>query len=233
MSNILYADIETAPLLEKVNQMHTFKLEDVKYGNTKDPEKRQAIADDAERKFWAEKTDKAQLNPDTSEICAIGYVIAGNIDLHGFDGESEKNMLEAFWRMAFPDEDHNTIIFSKIAGWNFNKFDLKFLYKRSIYNGIKLPNHVMRNGRPNDRFVDLMDVHQFHEYKSFLSLDKACIANSIDVRESTGADNIGGKDFYKYLRGSDEDKELARGYLEDDMRQTHAIGTRLHNTVGF
>ena len=77
-------DIETmglpADLVEKWSKPYPPFVEP-KYGNTKDPIKRQIIYDtkyqewkDGEEDWWKDQQDKAALNPLTGRVVAIGYL---------------------------------------------------------------------------------------------------------------------------------------------------------------
>jgi len=78
------------------------------------------------------------LDPNFGQILCIGYAIddeaAGIIhgdptSPKGFEGASEKGMLEEFWKIATSAK--------QLIGHNLVAFDIPFLWKRSVLNGVK------------------------------------------------------------------------------------------------
>lgn len=111
MSRLIF-DIETLPAPESKRSL----LEDLAVKNSK--------------KKKADAFERSSLDGNFGRIFCIGYIkeppkneqvkiIAGN----------EKEILEEFWRVA---QDIDLFV-----GHNIIDFDLKFIYKRSIINGIK------------------------------------------------------------------------------------------------
>lgn len=220
--DILKCDIETAPLPDTLGIAHTFDPSTVKYGNAKRQELRDEILIKAEEDFWVKKEDRLALDPHTAEVCAIGYLDDDGITLTGFSGESEKELLQGFWARTFPDHDNNAIEHHKIIGWSFLGFDLPFIWKRSLINGIRMPLNIRRGRYWNDRFVDLMLEWTNYEHKQFYSLKNACKTLGIDIRKE---DEVQGKFFHEYLRSEETGKvEKAKQYLTDDLIETDLIG---------
>src|SRR5690348_11390018 len=100
-------DIETKPRTELVKRFvepfPAFDPEAVKYGNTKDPEKRAVILAEKEAghkadevAYWARAHDRASLNPLTAEIVCIGLLIDGRVRIISGD---EKSVLTEFWEI--------------------------------------------------------------------------------------------------------------------------------------
>ena len=74
-------DIETAPRFDLIPQnVKPFKRSSVKLGLMVDPVKIVKKIENAEAKYWQDAKDDAQLNPFTSEICAIGV----HLDDYGY-----------------------------------------------------------------------------------------------------------------------------------------------------
>jgi DNA polymerase elongation subunit (family B) len=217
--NLLSADLETAPNEGAVRELFTFDPSKVKFGNTKNEEKRQDIIDEAEANFYPDLIDKAALNPLTAEIIAIGYLhteTGVRID----EGLPEKELIEAFWT-TWDEIQAGRIDCRSIVGWNLHGFDLPMLIKRSWILGIKVPMCI-RNGRYfNAKLVDLMPIWCGFEHKTYASLDN--VARYLGVREPR-LHNIQGKDFHLRLV---DDKFNAISYLTSDLREAMEIAKRI------
>jgi hypothetical protein len=241
-------DIETGPQeLDDLLRMYSppeekdlprerpFDFDGVKYGNTKDPDKRDVILAKAKTRHteemnaidgvrldvlsdhWNEFYDKAALSPVTGRVLCIGYYQP--LDDNSFidDGRGhEKAILNSFWTWyEEAGEGMNSMI-----GLNINDFDLPFLKMRSHILGVHVPHDVLRNNRYwNEVFVDLREI--FHCGKrigsvvsNFTHLSKVFgTAGKFDEGE------VSGKDFHKFWFGTKEERELAIKYLEQDIRQ--------------
>lgn len=96
-------DIETEPkAIELIESLApAFKPESVKIGNLKDQDKIDAKIEDARQNHIQSILDKAGLNAEYSNPCAIGYKHAGSFDvtLDFADGDP-KGLVERFWKHA-------------------------------------------------------------------------------------------------------------------------------------
>jgi hypothetical protein len=231
-------DIETAPRLDLVNELtKPFKRSDVKLGNLKDPEKIAAKMETAEADYWAKANDKCQLNPFTSEICAIGVHLDGAPEAILMDG-SEIQILSKFWSLIAA---HNSERWAYYTGSN-NKsaFDPRHIICRSWVNKVKVPEGIISEGGFISRlFVDLAQIFLAGgDYPAFVGADM-CAKQLGLIGEDVGfatvkskdqlsdSDGLTGKNFWKFWRGDDDQKALAAEYLTNDLAIERAIADRI------
>jgi hypothetical protein len=231
-------DIETSPRTDLVIEFtKPFKRSDVKLGNIKDPEKVAAKMETAEADYWHKANDKCQLNPFTSEICAIGVHIDGAPDVALLDG-SEIQILSKFWSLVAA---HNSERWAYYTGSN-NKsaFDPRHIICRSWVNGVSVPEGmVSEQGYLSRCFVDLAQVFLAGaDYPSFVGADLCAKQLGLigqDVGFSTvkskdqlsDSDGLTGKNFWKFWQGDDVAKTLAAEYLTNDLAIERAIADRI------
>lgn len=213
----IVTDIETAPqsdefLLSVYPGFPDFDPASVKYGNTKDPEKRAAKLAEATATYEEEKLQHwlsfkrgATLKGHTCRICAIGY----------YDGKeystnygSEAALLDQFWEHYTAARRSN----SKIVGHNLLGFDLPIIRQRSFINRVHVPRGVIDKERFwSQTFVDTMQIWSSGVYpQTKISLDTLS-------KMLGGPGKLGkGEDFHTLL---EKDKEAAMAYLRRDLQE--------------
>ena len=101
----------------------------------------------------------------------------------------------------------------RLVGHNIYKFDLPYLIRASIYNGVKVPPQLIPFGAKFQRFdtysMDTMHMIGAGEWTYMLKLETAARACGY-VGGKTGS----GKDFYKMSRADQEE------YLTSDLEMT-------------
>jgi len=230
-------DIETSPRLDLVKEfVKPFKRSDVKLGNLKDAEKIAAKLEHAEANHWQQANDKCQLNPFTSEICAIGIHLDGDKEeiLLGQYQESEVMILNEFWELVEERSSHRWAYFS--GSNNKSAFDPRHVICRSWANNIKPPvGMVSEQGYLSRCFVDLAQVFLAgSDYPAFVGADMAAKQLGLigqDVGFSTvkskedlsNDEGLTGKNFWKFWAGDDKQKALASEYLTNDIAINRAI----------
>lgn len=116
---------------------------------------------------------------------------------------------------------------SKLVGHNILSFDLPYLIRWSIYNGVRVPQECTPfSGRGVGRYFPnyYMDTQQLlaaGDYKFMMKLDTAAKACGFQGK------NGNGKFFYQM---SQDDKEA---YLANDVRQTKALFDSINHTFQF
>ncbi|MDD2765872.1 MAG: hypothetical protein PHE83_18065 [Opitutaceae bacterium] len=206
-------DIETAPgdpgVLKKL--CGEFDPAQVKTGHARKPETIQAIIDRARAKYDQDLIKASLLNPFLGRVCAIGYRSAGGtIDIPEYD---ERALLEDFWSRAERGERFN--------GWNLFKFDLQFLYVRSLLLNVRVPaNFRSRAGTGYVRYRGVTDL--MWEFtgspREYASVQTACDAFGLKGKNGDGAN------FHKlWLSGDPQLKAEGRNYLANDVTQEAAL----------
>jgi hypothetical protein len=185
-----------------------------------------AAADNA-REFCKEPKDKrsksiedqledAALSAITGKVLAIGALDGS--EPHLFHGEDEAAVLMDWW--AFYRERHAPGNTDNWIGFNIVGFDLPFLWRRSIVNGIKPPMLFNDRGYALPHFVDLRVLWGCGDRYADGSLD--VIARLCGLPGKTG----GGAEFAKLYR-ADETRQQALDYLINDLLVTKQIAKRM------
>jgi len=182
MVSTLYLDIETIPD-QRPGALEAIRETITPPATYKKPESIAAWMDknaDAEAET---KWRKTALDGSRGEICVIGYAINdGPPD--AIHGDSEQIILETFARhLAEKGVDPYPII----VGHNVIDFDLRFLWQRSVINGIR-PYLDMRIGTRYP--VDVFDtMKSWCGFGNRISLDNLCAALGVESPkgEITGA----------------------------------------------
>jgi DNA polymerase elongation subunit (family B) len=89
--------------------------------------------------------------------------------MKSFAGEDEKQVLSDFIDMLDKNFKELDVCF---CGHNIKEFDIPYICRRALINGIKLPPLLDISGKKPWElpFVDTMDLWKFGDYKSFTSL---------------------------------------------------------------
>ena len=175
----------------------------------------------AEQTFWEAIIDNAALSPVTGRVLAIGTVYRGEIEIPIVD---EPNNLRQFWRLF----EATRGVSGKLIGWNIANFDVPFLVWRSAALGVEIPRGVYRGKWLSDSFVDLMNYwpSMYSPWKG-----KSAWLGAKDAARFLGcsrpADEIEGKDFWRYFLGSEEERAKAIRYLENDVTEETIIAKAL------
>lgn len=114
---------------------------------------------------------------------------------------------------------------SVIVGHNIKSFDLPFLVRSSVYNGVKIPHQCHPFGARSryypDFFKDTMELIGAGEWGYRFSLDKFAKTLGVDGKNGSG------KDFWKASRPDQE------AYLENDLMMTRRCYQALEKSYGF
>jgi len=205
-------DIETMPNEEMID-----KLPEpiVKYGNTKDEEKRKVIYGDAKQK----QIDSMALNPMFGKIACIGtFVKEPYCILH----DDEKSMIEMFIEGVLNFGGNNS---PKIATWNGMGFDIPFVYKRALILGVKIspPMSFWMKRYNTTPHCDLMQV--WGNWRDYEKLDT--VANVLLGEGKIDFDVTTIKDLIK----TDEGKNKISEYCKRDLEVTKKLFDKMNGIL--
>jgi hypothetical protein len=168
LNNILFLDIETAPLSASYNDL-----------------------DERSRKLWDNKSsflakqetdtpevlyDRAGIYAEFGKIICIGcgfITQEGNVKklrIKSFYNDDEKKLLLDFKNMletSFNDDS------KQLCAHNGKEFDFPYIARRMLINGIKIPLILNMSGKKpwEIQHLDTLDLWKFGDYKNYASLD--------------------------------------------------------------
>lgn len=107
-------------------------------------------------------------------VCiSVGFIFYKNQEKHfrlkSFFGKDEKQLLTDFAQMldgSFSGIENN------ICGHNVKEFDVPYIARRMLINGLKIPSTLDVSGKKpwEIRFIDTLDLWKFGDYKHYTSL---------------------------------------------------------------
>jgi DNA polymerase elongation subunit (family B) len=167
-SEVFSFDIETIPNHTMVDQLPE---PEVKYGNTKDPAKREAL----EVKAKEEQISRMALNPFYGRICSYavyGFGISECSVIKETAQEEEILLISEIFQLFQKRNTRQPTIIT----WNGEKFDMRYLYTRAAILGVVrpigvLPFNEMCKRYNNYNHIDLMTT--LCNYGKFESLNNA------------------------------------------------------------
>ncbi len=228
LSKILFLDIETVPQKEELTEMspelaYLWK-EKFELIRKRMPEK------------YPEDTTAAQAFESSAGIYAefgkIVCISVGFIHFKGremlfrvksFAGDDEKEILQEFALMLarFCTEKSNTL-----CGHNIKEFDIPYICRRMLINGLELPPILNIAGKKpwEIAFIDTLELWKFGDYKNYTSLKLMTAIFGIP----TPKDDIDGSEvaavYYK-----EKDVERIANYCQKDVLATAQVYLKLTN----
>lgn len=207
-NNILYLDIETVPGI--------FNYADVPDDLKSLWEKKTRYIQEREQVSAAEVYDRAGIYAEFGKVVCISTAIRYEKDgearlrVKSFYGDDEKEILQDFANML---DTHFKGANKYLCGHNLKEFDVPFMARRMLINGIKLPEKLNVPGKKpwEVSFLDTMDLWKFGDYKHFTSLN--LLANVFGI--PTPKDDISGADVGR-VYWEEQDLERIRVYCEKD-----------------
>ena len=196
----LFLDIETIPA--QIDQ-HAL-LKEIHAKKIRDGRK---IDADFEQYLEATSFDGA-----FGQIICIGFAIDDNpVDV--FYGE-EKQVLKDFWSTAKQA--------TRFVGFNVMDFDLRFIYQRSVVNGVQPSQNLSFARYRSDPIYDIMWEWRKWAREPSVSLDT--LANALGIPSSKDG-GIEGKDVWKAYQ--DGRQAEIYEYCKRDVEVTRAIYKRM------
>ncbi len=229
LKKILFFDVETCGitatyeklLVEKPRLAALWKVWQDKYKDTnKDTETGLPLS---LNDVWV---NKAGLHPEYGKIvCAsFGYFDKDmQMKITSFYGHDEKDILEKCAKILNNSDNSG---FS-LSGYNIDKFDVSFLYKRMIVHGIVPPKIInCWDKKPWElKFIDLAKVWS-GSYNSFTSLDT--LSAVLDIESPK--DELKGSMVHNSYWNEDGIENIKR-YCENDIKCTMAVGEKIINLI--
>lgn len=158
-------------------------------------------------------------------VCiSCGFLHNGVFRVKSFFGHDEKKLLEDFALMlnhSFPNPDN-----AFLCGHNIKEFDVPYVCRRMLVNGINLPKILDVGGRKpwEVNYIDTLQLWKFGDFKNYTSLD--LLAAIFDI--PTPKDDIDGS-MVGHVYWQENDLDRIRIYCEKDVVTVLHLFQKLRN----
>lgn len=206
---ILFLDIETVP------QAYQFEQLDDKSKALFEAKNRFQIS--PEKPIEQIFEDRGGILAEFGKIVCIsvGMLHEGShgksIRLKSYYHDDEETLLVQFKRLL---EDHYNTPYHVLCGHNSKEFDIPYICRRMLINGIALPSILQIAGKKpwEINHIDTMELWKFGDYKSYTSLSLLCHVMQIP----TPKDDISGADVARVYY-EEQDLQRIMVYCEKDV----------------
>jgi DNA polymerase elongation subunit (family B) len=206
---ILFLDIETVP------QAYQFEQLDDKSKALFEAKNRFQIS--PEKSIEQIFEDRGGILAEFGKIVCIsvGMLHEGSqgksIRLKSYFHDDEETLLKQFKRLL---DDHYNTQYHVLCGHNSKEFDIPYICRRMLINGIALPSILQIAGKKpwEINHIDTMELWKFGDYKSYTSLSLLCHVMNIP----TPKDDISGADVARVYY-EENDLQRIMVYCEKDV----------------
>jgi 3'-5' exonuclease len=209
LDNILFLDIETVPEIYRFADVdpataHLFEAKNQRYKTD-------------EKTFDQVYDEKAGIYAEFGKIICIsvGFVrstaTGRMMHLKSYAHDDEETLLRQFSRLL---EDNYNAPNKLLCGHNSKEFDIPFICRRMLINGVRLPNILNLAGKKpwEIQHLDTMELWKFGDYKAYTSLALLCNVFKIP----TPKDDISGADVARVYY-EENDLPRIKKYCEKDV----------------
>lgn len=209
LEKILFLDIETVP------QAYQFEQLDDKSKALFEAKNRFQIS--PEKSIEQIFEDRGGILAEFGKIVCIsvGMLHEGSqgksIRLKSYYHDDEETLLKQFKRLL---DDHYNTPYHVLCGHNSKEFDIPYICRRMLINGIALPSILQISGKKpwEINHIDTMELWKFGDYKSYTSLSLLCHVMNIP----TPKDDISGADVARVYY-EENDLQRIMVYCEKDV----------------
>jgi 3'-5' exonuclease len=209
LDNILFLDIETVPEIYRFADVDpsTAYLFEAKNQRYKTDDKTFDQVYDEKAGIYAEFGKIVCISVGFVRSTATGRVM----HLKSFFHDDEETLLRQFSRLL---EDNYNTPNKLLCGHNSKEFDIPFICRRMLINGIRLPNILNLAGKKpwEIQHLDTMELWKFGDYKAYTSLALLCNVFKIP----TPKDDISGADVARVYY-EENDLPRIKKYCEKDV----------------
>lgn len=220
IESLLFIDIETVCNYKTYEE---FLKEEPKLASLYDVRMDNFLKDDEKNLTKEERYfKKSSLFPEFSKILTISYGVLRydpetekyNKFIKNIIDNDEKRVLQGFVNLLNHATSKNSNI--KFCGHNIDAFDIPFIIKRMLINGIPLPDKLkLHKYKPWDYpTVDTMKLWKFGSFE-WTSLDTLCTVMNIPSPKTTEVNNKLISEIYH--SGSEESLNMIKDYCNNDV----------------
>jgi len=206
LERVLFLDIETVP--------QTYVYQDLDEKTKELFNQKTRFSQNEEKSFEALYNERGSILSEFGKIIciSIGLVTkdslgARKIRLKSFAHDDEETLLLQFKKLL-DERDY------LLCGHNSKEFDIPYICRRMLINGISLPNTLDIAGKKpwEINHLDTLELWKFGDYKAFTSLALLCHIFNIP----TPKDDISGADVARVYY-EEKDLKRIRQYCEKDV----------------
>jgi predicted PolB exonuclease-like 3'-5' exonuclease len=231
IDNILFLDIETVSQQSKYDDLDDDyqKLWDKKSKNLLKYQNLE-FSKEASRDIYIEKA--AIFAEFAKVVCiSVGYIRKEGKDLElrikSFYGDDEKEVLQSFSALLEKHFDHPNRYF--ICGHNIKEFDVPFMGRRYLTNGLNLPdmfNLIGKKPWETKHLIDTLEMWKFGDYKNYISLELLAKVLGVPSPKVDMDGSMVGHAFWKENRLED-----IKNYCELDVVTSANVFLKLNGNV--
>jgi 3'-5' exonuclease len=209
LEKILFLDIETVP------QAYQFEQLDEKSRALFEAKNRFQISPDKSIEQIFEERGGILAEFGKIVCISVGMLHEGSqgksIRLKSYYHDDEETLLKQFKRLL---DDHYNTQYHVLCGHNSKEFDIPYICRRMLINGIALPSILQIAGKKpwEINHIDTMELWKFGDYKSYTSLSLLCHVMNIP----TPKDDISGADVARVYY-EENDLQRIMVYCEKDV----------------
>jgi DNA polymerase elongation subunit (family B) len=176
LDQILFLDIETVSELDNFDRLDADlqKLWELKASRFNPAREKEWTHDLAVSLYEQKAAIFAEFGRVVVISAAVLYLREGNWHLRtkSFTQESETELLQAFSQLLNEYADKHPGNFY-LCGHNIKEFDIPYLCRRLIINGLRLPDLLNMSGKKpwETPLIDTMELWKFGDFKNFTSLE--------------------------------------------------------------
>ncbi|MGB1248184.1 MAG: 3'-5' exonuclease [Chitinophagales bacterium] len=204
IEKILFVDVETVSTAASYDELsqRMQSLWQKKHKN---------IARDEELSFSESYENNAGIYAEFGRIVCIscGFIHEGVLRIKSFYSHDERELLEGFRALL-----QANLNLQMLCGHNIKEFDVPYVCRRMLVNGVKLPYILDIAGKKpwEVNFIDTMQLWKFGDYKSYTSLDLLAALFDIPTPKDDIDGSMVGKVFWE-----ENDLERIANYCQKDV----------------
>lgn len=219
--NVLFLDIETVSNVAKYEDLNEDlqKLWKLKARSVLRKYDEEITVEDAQLAF----AEKAGIYAEFGKIICIsvGFVVRDadknlSVRLKSYYNHDEKALLEEFGNLI--EKHYNNTHKDFLCGHNIREFDIPYVCRRMVINGLKLPNALNLAGKKpweTKHLLDTLELWKFGDYKAYTSLKLlAAVLGFPSPKDDIDGSEVG------RVYWEDDDLERIAIYCEKDVLAT-------------
>ena len=148
-----------------------------------------------------------------------------HLRIKSYTGETEKELLQDFSTLL--DQHYNMPGVHGLCGHNIREFDVPYLCRRLLINGLPLPDIINLSGKKpweTNHLVDTLQLWKFGDFKNYTSLDVLTYTLGIpSPKDDIDGSQVGG------IYHIEKDVDRIATYCEKDVVAVTQLLLRLNN----